>query len=126
MYEYDRAHTVDEIRGLSIHRGRRRSSRPRETTYDGLDESAQRDVEVLQVGEQLRHGRPIPGEAEPADRHNGEQLVGARSRLRQSISVSQARHHLERIHLHVRLLAQRRQFPQENSEGPLEGKTDVS
>lgn len=87
-----------------------------------LDESAQRDVEILQIGEQLRHSRPIPGETEPTDRHNGEQLVGTRPRLGQPISVPETRHHLERVHLHVRLLAQRRQLPQEYAEGPLESR----
>lgn len=92
---------------------------PRSRRSD-LDESAERVVEILQIGKQLRHGRPIPRRSEPASFHTSEQLVGTRPRLSESISVSEARHHLERVHLYVRLLAQCRQFPQENSKGPLE------
>lgn len=93
---------------------------------DRLNESAQRIVEILQIGEQLRHGWSIPGGTEPAGFHTGEELIGTRPRLSEPISVSETRHHLERVHFYVRLLTQCRQFPEENSEGPLGSKENIS
>lgn len=92
---------------------------------DNLNEAAQRIVEILQIGEQLRHGWPIPGGIEPAGFHTGEELIGTRPRLCETISVSETRHHLERVHFYIRLLTQCRQLPQENSEGPLGSKENI-
>lgn len=78
---------------------------------DDLNKSTQRIVEILQIGEQLRHSWSIPGGTEPAGFHTGEELIGTRSRLSEPISVSETRHHLEWVYFYVRLLTQCRQFP---------------
>jgi len=78
---------------------------------DDLNKSTQRIVEILQIGEQLRHGWSIPGGTEPAGFHTSEELIGTRSRLSEPISVSETRHHLEWVYFYVRLLTQCRQFP---------------
>lgn len=92
---------------------------------DDLNEAAQRIVKILQIGEQLRHGWPIPGGIEPAGFHTGEELIGTRPRLSEPISVSETRHHFERVHFYIRLLTQCRQLPQENPEGPLGSKENI-
>lgn len=97
----------------------------RVTSTDDLNETTQRVVEILQIGEQLRHSWSIPGGTEPAGFHTGEELIGTRPRLSEPISVSETRHHLERVHFYVRLLTQCRQFPQENPEGPLGRKENI-
>ena len=88
----------------------------------GLDETAERVVELLQVGEQLRHRGPVAGGSQPADGHDGEELVGTGPRLGQPVAVAQEGHQLEGVDLEVRLLAHRRQLPEEHAERPLRGK----
>lgn len=76
-----------------------------------LNVSGQLSVEILKADDQLAKRWPFVGRHCPTISHNGEQLVGAIYRLRQSVAVSEVGSHLERVHLHVRLLCQRGQFP---------------
>lgn len=77
------------------------------------------------VEDELRVG-PVVGVDGPAEGHHLVQVVGAVEGLGKAVPVTQVLGHLTRRHLHVGLLRQGRQLPQQYTVGPLERrKVDV-
>lgn len=80
-------------------------------------------IELLVEGGQVVEDElgvwPVVGMDGPAEGHHLVQVVGAVEGLSEAVPVTQVLGHLARRHLHVGLLRQGRQLPQQHAVGPL-------
>lgn len=112
---------------LFLIRGRVRVSLP--TSSSPFLRISYEAVELLVEGGQVVEDElgvgPVVRVDGPAEGHHLVQVVGAVEGLSEPVTVTQVLGHLARRHLHVGLLRQGRQFPQQHAVGPLEGRNGV-